>query len=229
MSSHQSPQSPPNATPSNPGWTPRLDGSLMIEHEIIVAQLQQLHHQSHQLQQRTWLRQVKDSVVARMILGVRNTILQHMRQKARLGTPNILGRCSGHSYNVTTDVHGWTGWVEVTETLTSLWGTPIDFRIWVRHRLRFARRNCHATPCHFARPLKQRLSKSDLAKIGDGKPDRVKAHVSASLFCIVLHQKGFQQCVRIFVCVHFFNRKCLRCLLCFDRLFRQPGHQLKKT
>jgi len=22
---------------------------------------------------------------------------------------------------------------EVTETLTSLWGTPIDFRIWVRH------------------------------------------------------------------------------------------------
>lgn len=88
------------------GWTPRLDGSLMIEHEIIV----------------------KDSVVARMVLGVRNTILQHMRQK-------------------------------VTETLTSLWGTPIDFRIWVR-------------------PLKQRLSKSDLAKIGDGKPDRVKAFMS---------------------------------------------------
>ena len=78
----------------------------MIEHEIIEAQLQQLHQQSHQSQQqlhqlqRTWLQQVKDSVVARMILGVRNTILQHMRQKARLGTPNILGRCSGHSYNM---------------------------------------------------------------------------------------------------------------------------------
>eukprot|EP00434_Breviolum_minutum_P044286 symbB.v1.2.039541.t1/scaffold6635.1/size21105/2 len=89
------------------GWTPRLDGTLMIEHELIV----------------------KDSVVARMILGVRNTILQQMRQK-------------------------------VTETLTALWGTSVDFRIWVR-------------------PLKQRLSKNDLAKIGYGSPGTVKAVESA--------------------------------------------------
>ncbi|CAJ1452222.1 unnamed protein product, partial [Effrenium voratum] len=41
------------------GWTPRLDGSLLIEHEVMV----------------------KDSVVARMILGVRNNILRHMKKK----------------------------------------------------------------------------------------------------------------------------------------------------
>merc|ERR1712113_1156829 len=38
------------------GWTPRLDGSLLIEHELIV----------------------QDSVVARMILGVRNTIVTRL-------------------------------------------------------------------------------------------------------------------------------------------------------
>merc|ERR1711884_824036 len=38
------------------GWTPRLDGSLLIEHELIV----------------------KDSVVARMVLGVRNTIVARL-------------------------------------------------------------------------------------------------------------------------------------------------------
>jgi hypothetical protein len=101
----------------------------MIEHEIIEAQL---HHctdlysmYSDTGDARTWLPrlpQVKDSVVARMVLGVRNTILQHMRQKARLPTQNF--RVVAHGCALVT---------EVTETLTSLWGTPIDFRIWVRH------------------------------------------------------------------------------------------------
>jgi len=39
------------------GWTPRLDGSLLIEHELVV----------------------QDSVVARMVLGVRNTIIARLR------------------------------------------------------------------------------------------------------------------------------------------------------
>ena len=89
-------------------------------------------------------------------------------------------------------------------------------------------------PCHFARPLKQRLSKSDLAKIGDGKPDRVKAHVLAYVSCITLTAVCENVCVlqSVRTCgshcsVHFFKRKCLRCLLCLDRLLR-PGHQLKK-
>lgn len=41
------------------GWTPRLDGSLLIEHELIV----------------------QDSVVARMILGPRNTLMARMRDR----------------------------------------------------------------------------------------------------------------------------------------------------
>ncbi|CAE7391117.1 ache [Symbiodinium sp. CCMP2592] len=76
------------------GWTPRLDGSLVIEHEVIV----------------------KDSVVARMILGVRNSVLHDLKQ-------------------------------QVSDTLQLLWGIPVEARIWVR-------------------PLKQRLSKSDLAQLG---------------------------------------------------------------
>ena len=44
------------------GWTPRLDGTLVIEHELIV----------------------QDSVVARMILGVRNTIMTRMRDQVHL-------------------------------------------------------------------------------------------------------------------------------------------------
>ncbi|CAE7528142.1 era [Symbiodinium natans] len=78
------------------GWTPRLDGSLVIEQEIIV----------------------KDSVVARMILGVRNSVLHDMKQ-------------------------------QVSDTLQLLWGIPVEARIWVR-------------------PLKQRLSNSDLALLGRG-------------------------------------------------------------
>ncbi|CAE7286018.1 ERAL1 [Symbiodinium pilosum] len=76
------------------GWTPRLDGSLVIEHEVIV----------------------KDSVVARMILGVRNSVLQDLKQ-------------------------------QVSDTLQQLWGIPVEARIWVR-------------------PLKQRLSKNDMALLG---------------------------------------------------------------
>merc|ERR1712194_152578 len=41
------------------GWTPRLDGTLLVEHELIV----------------------KDSIVARMILGVRNTIVARLRDQ----------------------------------------------------------------------------------------------------------------------------------------------------
>merc|ERR1712061_210850 len=41
------------------GWTPRLDGSLLIEHELIV----------------------QDSIVARMVLGVRNTIVNRLREQ----------------------------------------------------------------------------------------------------------------------------------------------------
>ena len=41
------------------GWTPRLDGSLVIDHELVV----------------------KDSVVARMVLGVRNRMLQQLTLK----------------------------------------------------------------------------------------------------------------------------------------------------
>eukprot|EP00929_Paragymnodinium_shiwhaense_P063882 TRINITY_DN31966_c0_g1_i1.p1 TRINITY_DN31966_c0_g1~~TRINITY_DN31966_c0_g1_i1.p1 ORF type:complete len:481 (-),score=82.70 TRINITY_DN31966_c0_g1_i1:13-1455(-) len=41
------------------GWTPRLDGTLLIEHELIV----------------------KDSVVARMICGMRNTIVMRLRDQ----------------------------------------------------------------------------------------------------------------------------------------------------
>ncbi len=43
------------------GWTPKLDGSLTIEHEIIVP----------------------DSVVARMILGVRNRLLVRLRENVQ--------------------------------------------------------------------------------------------------------------------------------------------------
>jgi len=47
------------------GWTPRLDGSLLIEHELIVA----------------------DSIVARMICGVRNSLVLRLRERVshRLG------------------------------------------------------------------------------------------------------------------------------------------------
>lgn len=41
------------------GWTPRLDGSVLVEHELIV----------------------QDSVVARMILGVRNMIVTRLQDK----------------------------------------------------------------------------------------------------------------------------------------------------
>merc|ERR1711974_412840 len=41
------------------GWTPRLDGSLLIEHELIV----------------------QDSVVARMVLGVRNMIVGRLQDQ----------------------------------------------------------------------------------------------------------------------------------------------------
>lgn len=41
------------------GWTPRLDGSLLVEHELIVP----------------------DSIVARMVLGVRNTIVERLRDQ----------------------------------------------------------------------------------------------------------------------------------------------------
>eukprot|EP00928_Gymnodinium_smaydae_P061170 TRINITY_DN45322_c1_g1_i1.p1 TRINITY_DN45322_c1_g1~~TRINITY_DN45322_c1_g1_i1.p1 ORF type:complete len:465 (-),score=85.65 TRINITY_DN45322_c1_g1_i1:20-1414(-) len=81
------------------GWTPRLDGTLLVEHELIV----------------------KDSVVARMILGVRNTILVRLKD-------------------------------QVSYKLRKMWGVPVEVMIWVR-------------------PLKQRLSKKDLARMGTGERD----------------------------------------------------------
>jgi len=42
------------------GWTPRLDGSLLVEHELIVS----------------------DTIVARIVCGVRNTLVSRLKEKA---------------------------------------------------------------------------------------------------------------------------------------------------
>lgn len=51
------------------GWTPRLDGSLLVEHELIV----------------------KDSIVARMVLGVRNTIIARLRDQVSYKLSKLWG------------------------------------------------------------------------------------------------------------------------------------------
>lgn len=51
------------------GWTPRLDGSLLVEHELVV----------------------KDSIVARMVLGVRNKIMARMRDQVSYKLKKLWG------------------------------------------------------------------------------------------------------------------------------------------
>ena len=62
-----------------PGWTPRLDGSLVIEHEVIAAALRAAPPATCPFTSF----QVKDSVVARMILGHQNSVLHDLKQQAR--------------------------------------------------------------------------------------------------------------------------------------------------
>lgn len=208
------------------GWTPRLDGSLMIEHEIIETwQIDQKfprgsqrfreHHRffwSHCAENAVKIRllkssqvlkccaEVKDSVVARMILGVRNSILQHMRQK--------VGGSEAWRRHVT-DIHLITWrWPEKCRRFMAIWKLKKDakFRLF-----RWGDRDFDSalgdsdrfsdlgeairTASHYqlslcvgatsvssvsVRPLKQRLSKSDLAKIGYGTPETAKALRNAS-------------------------------------------------